>query len=71
MINQLNQQLQLIEENIREFGELISSLNEIENNKNKDILTNLGKRVYLPVEIKDNKLIVDVGKRNFVKNQAV
>ena len=66
-VNQLNQQLQLIEENIREFGELISSLNEIENNKNKDILTNLGKRVYLPVEIKDNKLIVDVGKRNFVK----
>ena len=66
-VNQLNQQLQLIEENIREFGELISSLNEIENNKNKDILANLGKRVYLPVEIKDNNLIVDVGKGNFVK----
>ncbi len=66
-INQLNQQLQLIEENIKEFGELISSLNEIENNKNKDILANLGKRIYLPVEIKDNRLIVDVGKGNFVK----
>lgn len=66
-VNQLNQQLQLIEENIKEFGELISSLNEIEKNKNKDILANLGKRVYMPVEIKDNKLIVDVGKGNFVK----
>ena len=31
------------------------------------ILANLGKKIYIPVEIKDKKLIVEVGKGNFVK----
>ncbi|MEK6830530.1 MAG: prefoldin subunit alpha [Nanoarchaeota archaeon] len=63
--NQLNQQLQLVEENVKEFRELIESLNEIGNGK--EILVNLGKKLYTKVEIKDDKLIVDVGKGNFVK----
>ena len=66
-VNQLNQQLQLIEQNIKEMEELLESLEEIGNEKNKDILANLGKRIFIPVEIKDRKLIVEVGKGNFVK----
>jgi len=67
-VNQLNQQLQMIDQNIIEMNELISSLDEIENGKN--ILANLGKRIFIPVEIKDDKLIVEVGKGNFVKKSV-
>lgn len=65
--NQLNQHLQLVEENLSEMQELKLSLEELEKINNKDILANLGKKIYLPVEIKEKKLIVDVGNKNFVK----
>jgi len=67
-VNQLNEQLQLIDQNISEMTELIASLDEIK--KNKKILANLGKKVYVPVEIKDDKLIIEVGKGNFVKKSV-
>ena len=67
-VNQLNEQLQLIDQNIEGMTELIQSLDEIK--KGKEILTNLGKKVYLPVEIKDDKLIIEVGKGNFVKKSV-
>jgi len=63
----LNQQLQLIEQNLSEIKDLGLSLGEIEKKDNKDILVNIGKRIYLPVEIKDNNLFVEIGKGNFVK----
>lgn len=69
-VNQLNQQLQLIEQNIKEMGDLLESLEEIGNEQNKEILANLGKRIFIPVEIKDRKLIVEVGKGNFVKKSV-
>jgi len=67
-VNQLNEQLKLIEQNVGEMNELKASLDEIDNKK--EILANLGKRVYVPVEIKDTKLIVEVGKGNFVKKSV-
>tara|TARA_Y100000296_G_C5094270_1_gene216517 strand:- start:394 stop:804 length:411 start_codon:yes stop_codon:yes gene_type:complete len=67
---EMNQQLQLIEQNISEMQELKSSLEEIEKDKNKEILANIGKRIYLPVEIKDKNLFVEVGKGNFVKKSV-
>lgn len=66
-VNQLNQQSQLIEQHISEMQELKSGLNELEKNENKEILVNLGKRIYIPVEIKDKELIVEVGNKTFVK----
>ena len=67
--NQLSEQLKLIELNVQEMNELNLSLDEIDNlnDKDKNILTNLGRKIYLPVTINDNKLIVEVGKNNFVK----
>lgn len=59
-VNHLNEQLKIVEQNISEMNELIKSLNEIE--KEDDILANLGKRIYIPVKIKEKELIVDVGK---------
>ena len=64
---QLNQQLQLIEQNKSEMQELGLSLDEIEKKENNEILANIGKGIYLPVEIKDKKLIVEVGNKTFIK----
>jgi len=63
---QLNEQLQLIDRNITEMNELKESLVEIENGED-EILTNLGKGIYLPVKIMDKNLIVEVGRGNYVK----
>jgi len=63
----LNQQLQLIEQNLSEIKDLGVSLDEIEKKENKEILVNIGKKIYLPVEIKDNNFFVEIGKGNFVK----
>lgn len=63
----LNQQLQLIEQNLSEIKDLGASLEEIEKKDNKSILVNIGKKIYLPVEIKENDLFVEIGKGNFVK----
>ncbi len=65
--NQLNQQTELIEQNLKEIEELKTGLGEIEKKETKEILVNIGKRIFLPVEIKDKNLIVEVGNKNFVK----
>ena len=65
--NQLNQQMQMVEQNINEMNELKASLTELENHKEGEILVNIGKKIYLPVENKNKKLIVEVGKGNLVE----
>jgi len=68
--NQLNQQLEIIDQNIKEMQELAESLVELEKDDCKEILTNLGKKIYLPVEVKEKKLIVEVGNKNFVEKSV-
>ena len=65
--NQLNQQMQMIEQNINEMKELKLSLDELEIHKEGEILVNIGKRIYLPVENKNKKLIVEVGRGNLIE----
>ena len=65
--NQLNEQMCLIDQNITEMNELNESLEEIDKGDSKDMLANLGKKIFIPVEIKDKNLIVEVGRGNFVK----
>lgn len=69
-VNQLNEQLGLIEQNVGEMNGLMESLNEIDKKDSKEILANLGKKIYIPVEIKEKKLIVDVGKNNLVRKSV-
>lgn len=64
---QLNQQMQMIEQNISEMQNIELSLEEIDKKETKEILANLGKNIYLPVEIKDRNLIVEIGNKKFVK----
>lgn len=63
----LSQQLQLIEQNLSEIKELELSLEEIEKKENKEILVNIGKKIFLPVEIKENNMLVEIGEGNFIK----
>lgn len=65
--NQLNQHLELIQQNIQEMQELRFSLTDLKDSKNKEILTNIGKRIYLPVEVKKEKVIVEVGNKTYVE----
>ena len=66
-LNMLNNQFQLIENNLHELQSLHESLHELEKNKSKELLVNIGKRIFLPVSIMENHFIVDVGKNNLVK----
>jgi len=66
-VNQLNSQTELIEQNLNEIQELKVALEEIDKKETKEILVNLGKRIYIPVEIKEKSLTVEVGNKNFVK----
>ena len=65
--NQLNQQMQMIEQNISEMTELNASLDELEKYKEGEMLVNIGKKIYLPVNAKPEKLIVEVGKGNLIE----
>ena len=64
---QLEQQLQLVEQSIIEMQSLISSLDEIEKTDKKEIFANIGRGIYIPAEIKDKTLSVEVGNKIFVK----
>jgi len=64
---QLEQQLQLVEQQISELQNLNDGLDELQETKEKEILAELGRGIYIPAEIKSKKLIVEVGRKNFVK----
>jgi len=67
--SQLNQQLELIEQNVKDIDELKESLSEINKSETKEILVNLGKKIYLPVEIKEKELVMEVGNKCYVKKK--
>ena len=59
---QFEENLQLIDNQINELGEFIKNLNFIIKSKEKDMLSSLGRRVYLKAKIEDKeKLFVDIG----------
>jgi prefoldin alpha subunit len=66
-MNQLDQQVQLIDQHLTEMQKLKESLEELDKTEEKKILASLGKGIYLPAEITDKKLVVEVGNKNLVK----
>lgn len=64
---QLEQQSQLIEQSLIEMQNLSSSLDELEKTDKKEIFANIGRGIYVPAEIKDKTLSVEVGNKVFVK----
>lgn len=69
-MNQLNSQSELVDQNIKEMNELKNSLEEINKKECKEIIVNIGKKIYLPVEIKKKGLVVEVGNKCYV-NKSV
>ena len=68
---QFNQQSQLIDQNLSDMQELMNSIEEIDKTKNKELLVDIGRKIFLPVEIKKREFIVDVGNtKHFILNQA-
>ncbi len=64
---QLEQQLQLITQHLEDMEQLKSGLDELEKSENKEILANIGKGIYIPAEIKNKELLVEIGNKNLVK----
>ena len=62
-----NKQIELIDQHISEMKEIEEALEKIQEKDTKEILANLGKKIFFPVEIKDKTLIVEVGNKTFVK----
>jgi prefoldin alpha subunit len=68
--NKLNSRLELIEQNIKGIEEILECIIEIEKNNNKEMFVNIGKKIYLPVTLKEKIFYVDIGKENLVKMGA-
>jgi len=66
-MNKLQEHLQLIEQNILELQNLQMSLQELKDSKEKQMLANLGKNIFIETEVQNKNLFVDVGNKTFVK----
>jgi len=66
--NQLDQQIQAIDQQVSELTSVKESLEALETSKkNKNMLANLGKGIFVETEIKSNELLVNVGKNILIK----
>jgi len=66
-VKQLEEKLMLIDQQITEMQRLDIDLEEIEKNKEKDILAGLGKGIFIKAKTGDKNLLVDVGSGIIVK----
>lgn len=63
----LEQQVQSIEQQISEMNAVKESVSALESGKEKEMLANLGKGVFVQAEIKNSDFFVNVGKEIIVK----
>ena len=66
-LSYLQEQFNLFEQTIHELKVLVESLDELEKGNSNELLVNVGRKLYLPVQVQEKSLIVDVGKNTFVK----
>lgn len=66
-INRLGKQIEAIDNQILELQIMQVGLQELEKNKEKEMLANLGRGIFIKTEISDKNLFVDVGNRTFIK----
>ncbi len=66
-IQQLQQQLQAVEQAINELKSLDLGLNDLEKSNGKEILSAIGKGIFVKAKLISEELIVDIGGKNFVK----
>ena len=66
-IRQLREQLQAVEQGVSEISILNLGLDDLKSGRDKDILASVGKGIFAEAKLTSDKLIVDVGNKNFVK----
>lgn len=70
-MRQIQEQLQLVEHNTIELSSLSLGLDELKGKKDKEILAQVGRGIFVKAKLVSEDLIVDVGSKNFVnKNIA-
>ncbi len=60
--NQIAEQIELIDKNTIEIQKLRFGIEELKEAEKKEALANIGKGIYIPVEIKNDKLKIEIGK---------
>lgn len=63
----LEQQLQLIDQQTSELNAVLESVKIIQEGKNKELLANLGKGIFVRADLKEKDLLVNIGKDVIVK----
>jgi prefoldin alpha subunit len=66
-IRYLQEQMEAVESAFLELTSLKSGLEEIRGGKEKEILAQIGRGIFVKAKITSEDLIVDVGGKNFVK----
>jgi prefoldin alpha subunit len=69
-IRQVQQQLQAVGSGINELEVLNEGLNEIPGSEGKEILAQIGRGIFIKAKVLSEELIVDIGKKNFVRKSA-
>ncbi len=68
--SQLEEKIGVIEQQIAEMTAIKESLGEIDKKGQEEILSNLGKGIFIKTKIVENELFVNVGKEILVKKNA-
>ena len=66
-IHQLQEQMEAVEIGINDLGSLNFGLDELKGNIGKEVLSPLGKGIFVKTNLASEDLTVDIGGRNFVK----
>ena len=66
-IHQLQEQMDAVERGINDLGSLNFGLDELKGNIGKEVLSPLGKGIFVKTKLASEDLTVDIGGRNFVK----
>lgn len=66
-IHQLQEQMEAVERGINDLGSLNFGLDELKGNTGKEVLSPLGKGIFVKTKLASEDLTVDIGGRNFVK----
>jgi len=66
-MRQIQEQLQLIEQGMNDLVSLKEGIESIKGKKNNEIFAHVGKGIFVKAKLLSEDLIVDIGKKNFVK----
>jgi prefoldin alpha subunit len=66
----IEQQVQAIDQQINELGGIRESIEALSTKKDKELLANIGKGIFVKTELKEEEMFVNVGRGIMVKKTA-